>query len=569
MQLMSARAGARPLGRALSHLSALLLLLLPIALGGTAALAGPGHQHATKVPVSGASAPSPRVTANSPDYQLVGIADGEVLVIYLDRFVDNAPVTSAKLEVTIGDVAMPAVLQKDGTYEVSSKFLTTPGEHAVVIGIMDGNASDLLVGSIAIPRTAAPQALDHSLWAHLGLSLKPMQIAGFGFGGVLLLVGLAGLVRQSGRVFAIGAAIVGAAIVAASTAFAHEGHDHGSEATAAANGNAPQRLPDGTVFLPKPTQRLLEVRTRLLKAEAAVRTVRFQGRIVANPDKSGVVQSTIQGRFSPPDGGVPPLGTRVRAGDLMGRIAPSFVSKEASDIMQALAELDQQIALMRAKLLRNEQLLRASVVSAVTVDEIRIQLDGLLKRRSDLLAARVQPEELRAPVDGVITSVRVVAGQVVAQTDQLFQIIDPSSLFVEALLFDQAQADHIGDATAVLASGRSAKLRFLGRSRSLQQQYMVLKFEIVDQSEDLNVGAPVIVFGSTDVAVTGLRVPRAAVTQAPNGQMVVFVHNDAERFEPRAIRFEPFDADSVLLLSGIAEGEKVVIKNAPLVNQVR
>jgi hypothetical protein len=396
-----------------------------------------------------------------------------------------------------------------------------------------------------------------------------MQIAGFGFGGVLLLVGLAGLVRQSGRVFAIGAAIVGAAIVAASTAFAHEGHDHGSEATAAANGNAPQRLPDGTVFLPKPTQRLLEVRTRLLKAEAAVRTVRFQGRIVANPDKSGVVQSTIQGRFSPPDGGVPPLGTRVRAGDLMGRIAPSFVSKEASDIMQALAELDQQIALMRAKLLRNEQLLRASVVSAVTVDEIRIQLDGLLKRRSDLLAARVQPEELRAPVDGVITSVRVVAGQVVAQTDQLFQIIDPSSLFVEALLFDQAQADHIGDATAVLASGRSAKLRFLGRSRSLQQQYMVLKFEIVDQSEDLNVGAPVIVFGSTDVAVTGLRVPRAAVTQAPNGQMVVFVHNDAERFEPRAIRFEPFDADSVLLLSGIAEGEKVVIKNAPLVNQVR
>ncbi len=37
-------------------------------------------------------------------------------------------------------------------------------------------------------------------------------------------------------------------------AFAGEGHDHGDN-PAAPNANGPQRLPDGSVFLPKPAQR--------------------------------------------------------------------------------------------------------------------------------------------------------------------------------------------------------------------------------------------------------------------------------------------------------------------------
>ena len=42
--------------------------------------------------------------------------------------------------------------------------------------------------------------------------------------------------------------------------WAGEGHSHG-EAEAPANGNGPQRLPDGSVFLPKPAQHQLSVRT--------------------------------------------------------------------------------------------------------------------------------------------------------------------------------------------------------------------------------------------------------------------------------------------------------------------
>jgi RND family efflux transporter MFP subunit len=337
----------------------------------------------------------------------------------------------------------------------------------------------------------------------------------------------------------------------------------------ASSGNSPARRPDGSIFVPKPTQRLLEIRTRTAAVEAKIRTVRFNGRIIPNPNKSGVVQSTIQGRYDAPDGGVPPLGTRVKGGDLLGRVAPSFASIDSSDMAQTLGSLDQDIALNRRKLARQEQLLANNVVARATVEDIRIQLEGLEKRRRELLAAKARPEDLRAPVDGVIAMTRVVAGQVVSQSDQLFQIIDPASLLVEALVFDQISPDAVAEATAISGSGPAIKLKFIGRSRALQQQYAILQFEIVEAHGALNSGTPVTVIAANGQAVTGIVLPRAALAQAPNGQTVVFVHREPEVFVPRAVRMEPFESDSVLVTSGIAAGEKIVVRNAPLLNQVR
>jgi len=188
-------------------------------------------------------------------------------------------------------------------------------------------------------------------------------------------------------------------------AYTHEGHDHGADISAS-QGNSPARRPDGTIFVPKPTQRLLEVRTRSAQAETRTKTVRFSGRIVANPNRSGIVQGTLQGRYEAPEGGVPPLGLHIKAGDLLGRITPSFASIDSSDMAQTLGTLDQEIALNRRKLARQEQLLATNVVAKAAVEDIRILLDGLEKRRRDLLAARVRPEDLRAPVDGVIATTR-------------------------------------------------------------------------------------------------------------------------------------------------------------------
>jgi RND family efflux transporter MFP subunit len=556
---------------AFGHLLSVLAsfsLLLPFA--GLPTSAHEGHDHGTAVTSSAAPA-SPRVTAISESYQFVGIVEGEVLVIYLDRFADNVPVTSAAIEVTIGDTTVKAEPQKNGTYEIASPRLKMPGNHEVLINISDGATSDLLVAALAVPEPSSGFAgFDHTIWSHLGDHLQPTPRAlGWASGGALALVGLGLLLNGRRRGLAAGVLMLGGLVIGSTVALAHSGHDDGPAAAASATSNAPQRQPDGTIFLPKPSQRLLEIRTRILETETTTRTVRFAGRIVANPNRSGVVQSTIQGRFIPPAEGVLLIGASVKAGDVMGSVAPSFISKDASDMTQTLGELDQQIALARTKLSRQESLLRSNVVAPAVVDEIRIQLEGYLTRRKELIAARVQPEELRAPVDGVITAVRVVAGQVVSQSDALFTIVDPKSLMVEALAFDQLGNSGIEGAISVTGDDVRSRLRFVGRSRSLQQQYSVLSFEVLDPSPALNVGTPVTVTGHSGTPVTGIILPRAAIAQAPNGQMVVFSQKEPEVFEPKPVRFEPFDAGTVLVLAGVARGDKVVVQGAQLVNQVR
>ncbi|MGE0700382.1 MAG: efflux RND transporter periplasmic adaptor subunit [Hyphomicrobiaceae bacterium] len=543
-----------------------------------------GHDHGPPA-AGGASPPSPRVLATSERYQFVGIVEGEVLVIYLDRSADNVPVTTATMEVSIDGTSSKAELQKDGTYEISSPRLKTPGSHEVLVTLADGELNDLLIGAVVIPAAAQAQTDQTSLLARL-LSTVP-QLTGPSVAApneprgqvsawrtttipaaALLAVGLLlGLLLPRRRL--IVALVVGlSALLMAASAYAHEGHDHGPDASGT-SGNAPARRPDGTIFLPKPSQRLLEVRTQRLQPTTQLRSARLTGRIVANPNFSGVVQSTIQGRYQSPPGGVPLLGQRVAAGELLGRVAPSFASIDASDMSQKLGEIDQQIAVTRAKLARIEPLMKSNAVSRGTVEETQIQLDGLVRRREELLASRVRAEDLRAPVDGVIAAVRVISGQVISQTDQVFQIVNPSEVFIEGLIFDQIDPDAIVEAQAVTSSGLTLNLSYVGRSRTLQQQYTLIQFKVTGSGSAINVGMPVTIIARTGEPVTGLFVPRAAIAQAPNGQPVVFVHKEPEVFAPTAVRSEVFDAQSVLVSGGIKAGDQIVIENAPLINQVR
>ncbi len=89
-------------------------------------------------------------------------------------------------------------------------------------------------------------------------------------------------------------------------AFAHGDEDHGAPVQGAAlieprapgSSDLAQRLPDGAVFVPKPTQRLLVLRTVMTEQGSFHRTVELPGRIIPDPNASGVVQSSVGGRLS-------------------------------------------------------------------------------------------------------------------------------------------------------------------------------------------------------------------------------------------------------------------------------
>jgi hypothetical protein len=553
----------RLLSGAVARSISIALLAYALAASVSCARAHEGHDQPDKPAAAAGAIASPRVSAVSEAYQFVGIVEGEVLVIYLDRAGDNTPVTTATINVELDGRSFRAEPQRNGTFEVTAPLLKNPGRVEVLASIAEDGTTDLLVGALEIPAAASASSP-----AVEGRAPATLTLLAAGLATCLVAACLVGYRRWRGHA-AVGILLLALVALARTTGVsAHEGHDHGADVKAS-SGNGPQRRADGTIFLPKPSQRLLEIRTAVLGLQQATKAVRLMGRVAANPNFSGVVQSTVAGRYRAPAGGVPALGAHVKAGDLLGHVTPSFASIDSSDMAQTLGDIDQKLAITRAKLARQETLLQTRVVALALVEETRLEIDGLIKRRNDLLAARIRAEELRAPVDGVIAISRAVSGQVVASSDRLFEIIDPSRVLIEALVFDQIDPDAVQEAVAIVPGGAALKLHLLGRSRALQQQYTLLQFAAGEGHGALSIGSPVTVSARSGVPVWGLFAPRAALAQAPNGQTVVFEHREPEVFLPRPVRAEPFDNETVVITAGLEPGTKIVVRNALLVNQVR
>jgi hypothetical protein len=110
---------------------------------------------------------------------------------------------------------------------------------------------------------------------------------------------------------------------------------------------------------------------------------------------------------------------------------------------------------------------------------------------------------------------------------------------------------------------------FQGWSRTLQQQATVLQFAIAATPPSARVGQPVTVTAQRGETANGIVVDRDAVVRGANGETIVWHHVEPEFFEPRPIRTEPFDAMRVLIVAGIANGERIVVRGAELINQIR
>lgn len=560
-----------PIAHALRILVLLLMLLIPI---GAASFAGPGHSgdegHSHDAPAA-KSAQSPRVSATSEVFQLVGIFKASRLTIYLDREQNNAPVAAAVIEITANDQTVTAEPVADGTYTVPTNGLLQPGENVLEFSIRDGEVTDLLGGTLALPSAGTAHAPHSSvgITTLLGRSIPAGWTILAGIGMLLAGVLIGGLFSRRSMVAALIVAGFGvlmsiAPVLAGPGHSGDEGHAHGPEASEGAT-DSPRRLPDGSIFLPKPTQRLIEVRTEYVTQQTVRRAVRLPGRIVANPNRLAVVQSIVDGRLAPFNGRFAHVGQRVRAGDLLGYVKPVLSEIDRSDVEQTAGRLDQEIALAANRV---EQFKRFNTFPAERIRTAEIELENLVRRRSTLKERTSVNEPLVAPIDGVIVAAQAAIGQIVSPKDVLFQIVEPRTLWVEALAHDSFDMASIGKARAVTQDTEPADLTFVASSPVLAQHAMSIKFEVATPAP-MEIGRQVMVMVEIGKEMTGIVVPRSAVVQAPNGQYVVFRHIEPERFEPRPVRFVEIDGTRVILSAGVEAGEKIAVQSATLINQIR
>jgi cobalt-zinc-cadmium efflux system membrane fusion protein len=546
------------------------LAVVILALTQTPASAHAGHDDDAPVPAAQAGA-APRAEAASADFELVGVVKGDALVITLDRFATNEPITDGVIEVAEGDGTATAKVQEDGTYLLRAPWVGKPGKHDLTFTVAVGDVADLLAATLDTsdaphPLAAAGGTPLSSLVAGLLGARRGAVTAALSFVlGMLTVVAL----RAQGRWRTVsGTAVLVVGLVTAGAAFAHGGADDGDgPAPATAATDTPRRLPDGSVAMPKDAQRLLAIRTVLAAQTQSARTVQLIGQVIADPATAGRVQSTQSGRVQPAGTDLAHVGQPVQKGDALATVVPVITAVERGGLQAQIAELDAQIRIAQQKVTRLNAL--AGSVAGKEIDDARSELAGAQARRAALQPTLVQGEVLRAPVSGIVSVANVTTGQVVESKDVLFEIVDPKRLWIEALAFDPAVASQMTSASAKATDGTPIKVGFVGRGLALRQGAIPLQFRIENPPASLSVGVPVTVIANVATQESGFALPRTAVVRMPNGGSAVWDHVSAERFVPRPVRLQPLDGGNVLVLAGVKAEQRIVVQGADLLNQVR
>ncbi|HRQ95779.1 MAG TPA: HlyD family efflux transporter periplasmic adaptor subunit [Candidatus Accumulibacter phosphatis] len=359
-----------------------------------------------------------------------------------------------------------------------------------------------------------------------------------------------------------------AASLVASAGLAHEGHVHGDEpAPALTRGDGPQRLADGNVFLPKTTQRQLALRTQITGSGEHPVTVELAGKVVLDPGSGGRVQAMNTGRVEAPAGGIPSLGKAVKKGELLARVHPAVSPLELGGQRAQAAELRAALGVAERRLARLREL--EATVARKDDDAAEADVQSLRERLAAITRSISQPEDLRAPVAGVVASASVVAGQVVEARELLFEIVDPANLRVEALAYDPRLAAEIAGAYGSAGPGQEVLLTFVGAGRSLREQAIPLLFRVDGGTATLALNQPLRVIAQTRSPIKGVPLPAAAVVKSSANQEIVWVKTSAERFAPRPVRTQPLDGTRVAVIDGLEAGVRVVVQGAALLNQVR
>jgi cobalt-zinc-cadmium efflux system membrane fusion protein len=551
---------------AIAQKALLALLTMFVLVTGLPAHAHEGHDHgAPPPPVS--STIAPRADASSTDFEIVLIARGDKLAIFLDTFRENQPVDGAAIEIDANGGILTPSADGPGTYMVAAPFLAKPGSYDLAITVSANGIVDILTATLQIPaatRNVAGQRLSLGVDPAIAQEVGPGTVSGrtplliavaLGFvGGVLL----TSLVWRRRRAVAGLIMLVACPVVFPSDGFAAE------PATFAAR-DVSQRFPDGALFVPKPTQRILGLRTIFTEAKPHRRSIELPGRVIPDPNASGLVQASVGGRLVPPVGGFKPLGTPVKTGDILAYVRPPIASADLTTQQQQARELDQQISVVTRKVERFRAI--QQVIAKSQLEDAELELKGLQARRANLERANKEPEPLLAPVDGVIAASNAVAGQMAEPNSVIFQIVDPTRLWVEALSFEPQETS--GAAQGLFSGGRTVDLVYVGTGLADRNQSVPIHFAITSDAVGLRAGQFMTVLAATADERTGIAVPREAVLRGTNGQSIIYEHSNAERFVPREVRIEQLDAARVLIIAGIEPGKRIVTQGAELLNQIR
>jgi RND family efflux transporter MFP subunit len=278
------------------------------------------------------------------------------------------------------------------------------------------------------------------------------------------------------------------------------------------------------------------------------------------------------------------IGTRVRAGQILGRLEPrQSAGADRATLGAEVAEAQAALEGARAEQARAERLLADRAVPARRVEDARRATvvaearlraaDARLAQRDETLrtgggAAAGNAFALRAPIFGRLAEVMATLGASYDEGAPLFRIVRTDRVELEV----QVSAADVARARQTV--GLALEIPGVSKPFALEPHHvhdsgvidpttraLGLQMEIENPGEQLLVGQAGTAVLYTRERTRVLAVPSAAVLMEA-GRPYVFVQIGGERFARRFVEITSRDADLVGVKSGVTAGERVVTRGA-------
>lgn len=309
--------------------------------------------------------------------------------------------------------------------------------------------------------------------------------------------------------------------------------------------------------------------------------VRAAGEIRPVAGRHAVIAAPASGRLAVNLGALV-IGTPVAAGQVLATLAPRVAGVDRASLAADVAAGDAELAAAQTALERAQRLLAERAGSQRAVDEAQTRVEVARARRDGARGRIAQYQAgisgagrgsvpIKSPLAGTLVVAGVASGQSVEEGQSLFEVMDLSSVWVVANVFEHDLGRVLGATSArVRVPGRpdelvvappAGKLVTIGRVLDPQTRTAPVIFELLDPGGILRVGQTVDVLVATGTPRRALAIPEAAVLDDA-GRAVVFVMIEGEAFERRVVRTGARSGGFVEVLGGLEPGERVVTEGA-------
>jgi membrane fusion protein, heavy metal efflux system len=316
--------------------------------------------------------------------------------------------------------------------------------------------------------------------------------------------------------------------------------------------------------------------------------IRLPGVVEPNAYRQVVVTPLVAGRVTKVG---PALGDRVRRGQTLAEIYSPTLAEAQTRYVSAQAMLDAH----DRELQRTQKLVDIGAASRQELEKIHAehaaQTAAVQSARSQLELLGVSTSALEkmapghnvnattnvpAPIDGVVTERGANVGLNVDTAARLFTVVDLSSVWVVADLYEKDFSRvRVGSEAAITTSARP-DLTLRGRVSYIDPQVSAgtrtakVRIEVPNTSGELRLGMYADVVVAVASGTSAPRIPRNAV-QNVGDRTVVYLANpkDPGMFIEREVRVGQTSGEQVEVVSGVQPGDVVVTEGSFFVRAER